>query len=433
MSTTKLLRSSSETPDGLTLRSGPFDGTTDLALHGGRPSKRNPFPSWPAFDDGELSAVEEVIESRRWWRIAGTQVETFEREFAAYQNSKAAVAVTSGTQALEIALTAADIGAGDEVIVPAFTFISTAYAPLLVNAIPVLVDVRPDDYCIDPDAVRAAITPRTRAIVPVHMAGHVADMDALAEIARKHGLKIIEDAAHGHGAEWKGRRVGALADHGMFSFQSGKLMTAGEGGLILSNDLEYLERCFLLSSCGRPKTDTTYQHLHLASNARLSEMHAAVLRIQLRRLDGQIARREAQARQLDSLLRKIDGIAPQTRDPRVTRHAHYMYMFRYEQSCFYDVPRNRFVEALKAEGIPAFVPFAPIHRTSVFQKRDFGPRWRGRVDTLPAYHEQHLPVTEDIGRNVVWLHHSTLLGTGEELADIAAAIRKIQRRAETLL
>jgi 3-amino-5-hydroxybenzoate synthase len=304
---------------------------------------------------------------------------------------------------------------------------------LLVNAIPILVDVRPDNYCIDPEAVRAAITSRTRAIIPVHMAGHIADMDALTEIARKHGLKIIEDAAHGHGAEWKGRRVGALTNHGMFSYQSGKLMTAGEGGLILSNDLEYIERCFLLSSCGRPKTDTTYQHLHIASNARLSEMHAAVLRVQLRRLDGQVVRRETQARGLDSLLREIDGITPQARDPRVTRHSHYMYMFRYEPNRFWNVPRNRFVEALKAEGIPAFVPFAPIHQTAVFQKRNFGPRWRGRTDTLPDYHKQHFAVTEDIGRHVVWLHHSTLLGTDQDLADIATAIRKIQQHSKTLL
>ena len=418
----------------LALRSGrSSDVTSPLALRGGRPAKQLPFPSWPAFDDGELSAVKEVIESRRWWRIAGSQVETFEREFAAYQGAEGAVAVTNGTQALEIALTAEGIGAGDEVIVPAFTFISTAYAPLLVNATPILVDVRPDDYCIDADAVRAAITPRTRAIVPVHMAGHVADMDALGEIARKHSLRIIEDAAHGHGAEWKGRRVGALTNHGMFSFQSGKLMTAGEGGLILSNDAEYLERCFLLSSCGRPKTDTSYQHLHIASNARLSELHAAVLRVQLRRLDEQLARRETQAARLDSLLREIDGITPQARDPRVTRHSHYMYMLRYDPSRFSNVSRNRFVEALKAEGIPAFVPFAPIHQTAVFQKRDFGPRWRGRTASLPDYHTQRFAATEDIGKHVVWLHHNTLLGTDEDLSDIATAIRKIQQHGQALL
>src|SRR5262249_22573771 len=165
-----------------------------------------------------------------WWRIIGSEVATFEAEFARYQGGEAALAVTNGTQAIELVLQALDIGCGDEVLVPAFTFISTATAVLNVNAVPVFVDVRPDTYCMAPDALAAALTPRTRAILPVHMAGHVADMDAIQAVARQHGLAVIEDAAHAHGADWKGQRAGAIGEAGIFSFPSRQLVTPGGGG-----------------------------------------------------------------------------------------------------------------------------------------------------------------------------------------------------------
>ena len=223
------------------------------------------------YDERELAAVKEVIESRQWWRMIGTQVKEFEQEFAAYQGARFALGVANGTQAIEVALAALDIEYGDEVIVPAFSFISTATAVLSVNAVPVFVDVDPETYCLSAETIAAAVTPRTRAIIPVHMAGHVAEMGAILRVAREHGLAVIEDAAHAHGAEWEGRRVGALDRASIFSFQAGKLMTAGEGGIILSDDEEYVERCFLFNSCGRPRTDRTYQHSVLASNCRMSE------------------------------------------------------------------------------------------------------------------------------------------------------------------
>ncbi len=273
--------------------------TEELAINGGRMAKRKPFPDWPVYDDREMAALTGVLESRQWWRGNGTQAVQFEQEFAAYHNTRHAMAVTNGTHALELVLSALDIGRGDEVIVPAFTFVSTATAVLCANAVPVLVDVDPQTYCLDPGALEAAITPRTRAIIPVHMAGHPANMDAIGEIARRHNLAVIEDAAHGQGAEWNGQRVGALHTTGIFSFQAFKLMTAGEGGIVLSNDAEFIERCFLYGNCGRPKNDRTYQHSVPGSNYRMSEMHAAVLRVQLARLDEQIARRDANAALLE--------------------------------------------------------------------------------------------------------------------------------------
>jgi 3-amino-5-hydroxybenzoate synthase len=397
----------------------------DLAIRGGRPAKRKPLPAWPAYDEREIAAVTRVIESRKWWRIIGSEAEDFEREFARYQGAAGALAVTNGTQAIELALSALGIGHGDEVLVPAYTFISTALAVLAVGAVPVFVDVLPDTYCLDPQAVADALTPRTRAIVPVHMAGHVADMDALGKLARSHGLAILEDAAHAHGADWKGRRVGALAQAGIFSFQSGKLMTAGEGGLVLSNDQELLERCFLFHSCGRPKTDRTYQHQLLGTNARIAELQAAVLRVQLERLDAQIETRQANAPALDRGLQEILGIVPQGRDPRVTRNPHYMYMFRYDPAEFGGLTRMEFVDMLIAEGVPAFVGYPAVHRTPVFQNNAFAPRWDPADPLLPDYRRVRCPVSEELGESVVWLHHRTLLGDAEDVGEVVEAVRKI--------
>jgi 3-amino-5-hydroxybenzoate synthase len=398
----------------------------ELAIRGGRPAKRKPLPEWPVYDEREVAAVTRVIQSRKWWRIAGSEADAFEREFARYQGAARALAVSNGTVAIELALSALGIGRGDEVLVPAYTFISTATAVLAAGAVPVPVDVLPDTYCMDPQATAAAITPRTRGILPVHMAGHAADMDALVELAQAHGLALLEDAAHAQGSDWKGRRVGALAQAGIFSFQSGKLMTAGEGGLVLSNDPELLERCFLFHSCGRPKTDRSYQHQLLGSNARLAELQAAVLRVQLERLDAHIETRQANAPALDALLREIPGIVPQGSDPRVTRNPHYMYMFRYDAAEFGGLGRLEFVDALIAEGVPAFLGYPAVHCTPVFRNRAFAPRWNPADPLLPDYGRVRCPVSEELGETVVWLHHRTLLGDAEDVAEVAQAVRKVQ-------
>ncbi|HEY9403590.1 MAG TPA: DegT/DnrJ/EryC1/StrS family aminotransferase [Pyrinomonadaceae bacterium] len=402
----------------------------ELSINGGKPAKRKPFPAWPMYDETELAAVKTVIESRQWWRAIGSQVREFEQEFAKYQNAKYALAVGNGTQAIEVALAALDLAHGDEVIVPAFSFISTATAVLCVNAVPIFVDVDPDTYCLDANALAAAITPRTRAIIPVHMAGRVADMDAILDIARQHNLAVIEDAAHAHGAEWKGERAGALGHAGIFSFQAGKLMTAGEGGIILSNDEAFIERCFLFSNCGRPRTDRTYQHSVLAGNCRMSELQAAVLRAQLARLDEQIERREANAARLDRMLSEVSGLTPQSgSDPRITRDPHYMYMFRYDRTAFGDLPRQEFVDALIAEGVPSFVAYPAINRTPVFRNAAFAPRWRAGDPALPDYSAVSCPVSEEIGETVVWFHHSVLLGDEQDLREIVEAIEKIRAHA----
>lgn len=398
-----------------------------------RQQAARPFPAWPMADERELAAVSAVLESGQWWRMAGSQVVEFEKEFAAYHDAKHALAVTNGTHAIELALAALDIGQGDEVIIPAFTFISTATAVLCAQAIPVLVDVNPETYCLDPQSFAAAITPRTRAVIPVHMAGHVADMDEILGIASEHDLHVIEDAAHAHGAAWKGQRVGAMQSGGIYSFQAGKLMTAGEGGLIMSNDADFIERCFLYGNCGRPKTDRTYQHSVLGTNCRMAELQAAVLRVQLLRLEEQNARREINAAKLNEMLSSVQGIMPQGHDPRVTLHPHYMYMFRYDSSAFSGLFRQQFVDSLIEQGVPAFVGYPAIHRTPMFRHRNFGPRWRTADALLPDYNVVSCPVAEALGDEVVWLHHRVLLGDEEHLAAVVEACERISLRASSLV
>src|SRR5437868_13377415 len=209
---------------------------SQLALLGGKKTKTKPFPLWPQFDDAERNALSEVLESRVWWRTPGTKTLEFERAFAAFHGARHGVAVTNGTAALEVVMPALNIGPGDAVIVPGFTFVATASAVLFAGALPVMVDVRADTCCIDPDLVEAAITPRTKAIIAVHMGGHPADLDRLSKIARDHNIALVEDSSHAHGSEWRGERIGTFGSAATFSFQSRKLITAGEGGIILIND-----------------------------------------------------------------------------------------------------------------------------------------------------------------------------------------------------
>lgn len=250
------------------------------------------FPVWPQYDEAEREGLLRALEQGQWWRMGGKEVETFEQEFADYHGATKALAVTNGTHALEIALQLLGVGPGTEVIVPAFTFISSSQAAQRLGATAVPVDIDLDTYNLSPEAAAAAITPRTRAIMPVHIAGQIADMDALDKLAADSGVSIVQDAAHAHGARWRGRRVGELGSIAAFSFQNGKLMTAGEGGAVTFPESAQYDEAFLRHSCGRPPTDRKYYHQTSGSNFRLNEFSASVLRAQLARLDSQISVRE---------------------------------------------------------------------------------------------------------------------------------------------
>jgi dTDP-4-amino-4,6-dideoxygalactose transaminase len=399
--------------------------TDKLAIEGGAPVRQKPFPAWPIWDEREEKQILEVLHSGHWGMLDGDKVHTFERAFAGYQGARHGICVMSGTAGLEIGLRAVGVGAGDEVITTPYTFIATVNAVLTINAIPMLVDITENTFNLDPDLIEAAVTPRTKAILPVHFAGHAADMDAVLSIAQKHGLRVVEDACQGWGAEWRGRRLGALGDLGAFSFQSSKNVNAGEGGIILTNDDELEDVVWSMANVGRTREGLWYEYAREGWNSRLTEWQGAILLAQLERADELAERRGRNAGYLLERLADIPGIHPLKVDPRVTRHAWHLFIFRYASHAFGGLPRARFIEALQAEGVPCSPGYhLPINQTPPLL--DGLKRLRGFLDHVPPPHD--CPVAERMCKEeAVWLTQNMLLGDERDMDDIAGAINKIQR------
>ncbi|KDN20695.1 3-amino-5-hydroxybenzoate synthase [Amycolatopsis rifamycinica] len=380
------------------------------------------FPAWPQYDDAERDGLLRALEQGQWWRMGGDEVSSFEREFAAHHGAAHALAITNGTHALELALQVMGVGPGTEVIVPAFTFISSSQAAQRLGAVTVPVDVDAATYNLDPEAVVAAVTPRTKVIMPVHMAGLMADMDALAKISADTGVPLLQDAAHAHGARWQGKRVGELDSIATFSFQNGKLMTAGEGGAVVfpEGESEKYETAFLRHSCGRPRDDRRYLHKIAGSNMRLNEFSASVLRAQLARLDEQIAVRDERWALLSELLGAIDGVVPQGGDVRADRNSHYMAMFRVPGLT--EERRNALVDRLVEAGLPAFAAFRAIYRTEAF--------WElGAPDETVEAIARRCPNSDAISSDCVWLHHRVLLAGEPEMHATAEIVADAVARA----
>ncbi len=396
--------------------------TSSLAIRGGAPVRpaEKTWPSWPVFDDAERHALNEVLESGKWWY--GERVAQFERDYAAFQDAKLCVTCTTGTAAAEICFQVLELKPGEEVIMPPYTFVATASSVMRVGGTPVFADVDAS-WCLDPDAVEAAITPRTRAIVPVHFAGRVADMDRLNAIAAKHGLTLIEDACHSWGSKWKGKGTGALAQAGVFSFQNSKNITAGEGGAILSDDETFAEACRSITNCGRVKGSAWYHHSLLGTNARLTEFAGALLGAQLSRLQAQTELREKNAGILNAALSEIEGLVPQPGDNRITRRAYHLYCVRIDPETF-GCTREQFVEAAEAEGLPIGAGYGlPLYKQPVFTERPWP------VD----YTRCNCPVAEDLCyTSGMWFIHSVLLGSEEDMEDIVAIVKKIKANVGAL-
>jgi len=404
---------------------------TVLANNGGAPIRTRPFADWPIFGDAERSNLLEALDSGVWSEPAGGPfVQRFERSFAELHDVRRGVAVTNGTISLVLALRALGIGSGDEIIVPPYTFLSTGTAVLEVNALPIFVDIDPDTWCIDPDAVETAITSRTKAVIPVHLGGHPADMDRLTEIARRHGLKIIEDAAHAHGSVWNGRPVGGWGDIGSFSLQASKNLTGGEGGIVTTNDEALADLVTSLRNCGRVKGGVWYEHRNFGGNFRLTEFQAAVLVAQMERYGAQLARRDLNGRYLNSGLAEIDGIQPQKRDSHTDVHAHHLYGFRYEAAAFDGVAREEFATLLRAEGIPAGPGYPiPLNLQPIFVDRAFDVQaTRFDPNYAPTQFERlELPVSQIICDKVIWIPQTVLLGDENDMNDVVQAVQKIQQ------
>ena len=292
-----------------------------LAILGGQPLRTRPFPAWPVFDVRERAQLEDVLTSQSWggYPSPNRKAAEFAAAFAAYQGARFAIPTTSGTSALEVALKALGIGAGDEVIVPAITFAATPYAAVACMARPVFADVSAADACIDPESVKRLITRRTKAIIPVHYGASLADLDALAEISRAHSIPIVEDCAHVPGAQFRDRGVGTHGALGCFSFQSSKPMTAGEGGMITTDDPDLEQRCQSLINCGRRRPDDNFEGPLMGANYRMTEWQCGILLAQLARLPEQIEHKSRAAARLREGLAAIKGLSPGR--TRSTRHA----------------------------------------------------------------------------------------------------------------
>lgn len=389
-----------------------------LALFGGAPVRRKPFAQWPVFDDAERGAVLDVLESGVWGGYS-PKVSDFEQAFADHHGARFGISASNGTVTLEAALLAAGIQPGDEVIVPPITFIATATAVLRVGAVPVFIDIEAAACNMDPRRLSNAITPATRAIIPVHFGGHPADMDAILEVAGEHGLIVIEDAAHAHGARWKDRHVGAFGEFGSFSFQQSKNMTAGEGGILLTNNESLVAKARAVCNQGRRQGGAWYEHLTLGTNYRMTGWQAAILLAQLARLPDQLKKRTRNAALLSKALTHSGTLLPPVTDSRVTAHGFYLYVLRLNTSALRSVSAKSFAKALAAEGIPGVSSYPhPIYANKVFESF--------------AHKRLACPEAERFCRECFWVSHEILLAEEEDLADFVRAVEKIRDSAPAL-
>jgi perosamine synthetase len=433
----QFLATATATGAALTLaRTAAAKGTP--ALLGGTPVRREPFPGWPRVDDRDEKALVEVLRSGNWYRGAGDVVNQFESAYAELTGAKHCVAVANGTSSLITSLAALGVGPGDEVIVPPYTFIATVNAVLLHHALPVFVDTDPETFQIDARKVEAAITDRTVAIMPVHLGGSVADLDAILEVARKHKLPVVEDACQSHLAEWRNRKVGTWGSAGGFSFQNSKNLTSGEGGAILTNDGELAERCYKFqnNSGGRQGTGDHFSYLGgRGANLRLTEFQGALLMSQMTRLEHQSRTREQNAKYLTTMLEEIPGISPAKMYEGCTRNAYHLYMFRIDGEALEGLPRAKFLKALAAEGIPASGGYSPLNKQS-FLRDALASKGFKRLypkDVLEGWEDRNqCPANDRLCEQAVWFTQNMLLGDREDMEQIAAAVRKIQTHAGSL-
>jgi dTDP-4-amino-4,6-dideoxygalactose transaminase len=403
---------------------------TQLAINGGEKTCNITFPTWPIWDDRERNGLMAVLESGKWWY--GERVAEFEAKYAAFQNARFGITASSGTTALETALIALGIGPGDEVIVPPYTFVATASSVLRVGAVPVFADIQAHTLCIDPDDVERKVTPKTKAIVPVHLGGYVADMDRLNEIGAQHNIVIIEDACHSWGSQWKGKGTGAIGRCGIFSFQASKNITSAEGGIILTDDEAVADDCRSFTNVGRRKGGAWYQHFNVGSNLRLTEFQGALLLAQLSRLEEHTLRRQANAEIITQGLRGIPGIIPIENDPRITRRGYHLYAMRLDLNTL-GISRDRFVEALTAEGVPAMNGYtSPLYKNPMFERMSTDRSARPYLGDVMDYRTVQCPVCEQICVDTMWLFHTLLLADASAMEEVVEAIHKVAANAADL-
>ncbi len=392
------------------------------------PLRTEPFAPWPVFDDEQIEAVSAVLRSGKVNYWTGREVKQFEREFAELAGCRHAVALANGTVALELALTALGIGPGDEVIVTARSFVASASCCLMRGAVPVFADVDPESQNVTAATIRAVLTPRTKAIIAVHLAGWPCEMDPIVELARQQGLYVIEDCAQAHGATYKGRPVGSLGDVAAFSFCQDKIITTGgEGGMLTTDDKAIWEKAWSFKDHGkswravhRPDESDTFRWVHesCGTNWRMTEMQAALGRVAVRRLPDWIKTRREHAATLDRHLGRLPALRT-TLPPEHIAHSYYKYYaFIRPERLRRGWSRDEVVGAIRAEGIPARSGSCPeIYKEKAFDRPGLRPAER-------------LPIARQLGQtSLMLLVHPTL--SEEDMLDTCRAMEKVLAAASS--
>ena len=410
-----------------------------LAILGGQPVRMKPFPGWPIWDkENDEELLLSVLRSGVWSR--NKVVAEFEKQYARLMGAKRCIGTTNGTNALLTSLHCLDVGIGDEVLVTPYTFVATIQVIFLTGALPIMVDPDPETFQINPEKMEEKISEHTKAILPVHILGLPANMDKINAIAKKHNLLVVEDACQAWMAEWKGKKCGTLGDLGCFSFQNSKNLPCGEGGAIVGNDDEIMDKCYSYHDFGRGygnvgQVEGTGFRI-MGNKCRMAEYQAAILLAQMKRLEEQTEIRNENAKYLTSRIKDIPGIIPHKLYDGVSRAAYHLYPFRYKKEFFHNVPRCKFLAALKAEGVPCSSGYDRVNKNAFFenalQSKNFRKAYsKKRLDRCRQLN--HCPDGDRLSDEAVWFFQSLLLGTKRDMDDIADAILKIYENRARLV
>ncbi len=406
------------------------------ALLGGKPVRTAEFPSWPMIAENDEKAWMQCLRAKHWFRMNGDSVSSFEKRFASLMGTRDCLATANGTSALLTSLNALGIGPGDEVIVPPYTFVATINVVLLQFALPVFVDTDPETFQIDAKKLESAITEKTRCVIPVHLGGNSADLDAILAMGKKHRLPVLEDACQSHLGEWRGRKLGSLGDAGCFSFQVSKNLSSGEGGAIISDNSELIDRCFAFHTNGAERKPTpAFSYRVKGTNVRMTEFQGTLLQQQMTRLEEQSKVRGQNANYLTEQLKQVPGIQPAKSYAGCTRNAYHLYMFRYDKSRFGGMTRSRFLSALSAEGIPCSGGYSQLNKEPFLKETLYSRGYlaiysRARIDQY--FKGNECPENDRLCQEAVWFTQNMLLGSRNDMDTIADAVRKISHHANDL-
>lgn len=404
------------------------------AILGGPKAQPGGFPGWPIYDHIEAKGLLDTLYSNQWGRLGGQVTPRFEDAHSKMYGAKHSLGVTSGTSALYGMLGALGIGPGDEVIIPVYTFIATYNVVVLHYALPVIVDMDPESFQIDPQKIEAAITKKTKAIIPVHIGGTPCNLDAILAIGKKYNIPVIEDACQAHLAEWKGKKVGNWGLAGAFSFQASKNLNCGEGGAIITNDTDFYNACFAFHHQGQTSATASVVAAGAGirgSNLRITEFQSNILLSQMTRLEEQARIRNENALYLSSMLKEIPGLTPAKLYEGTTNGAYHLYMFKYNKEGFSGMSREQFIKAMGAEGIQPSLGYGKMDKDpyitglaenkfyqDIYGKKEM-KRWLERIN-CPV----NARVTDE---NALWFLQTQMLGTRTQMEQIAEAASKIQK------